>query len=42
MILFTKQKKRHRLENKHMDIKGKRGCYELGDWDLHMYMTDTI
>ena len=41
MILFTKQKQRRSVENKSIDTKGE-GQVELGDWDCHLYITDTM
>ena len=47
MILFAKQKQRHRHREKMYGYQGGKGGVvrggweELGDWDGHIYATDT-
>ena len=40
-MIFTKQKQRRSVENQCIDTKGE-GQVELGDWDCHIYTTDTM
>ena len=42
MILFVKQKQRHRLREQMYGYQGGKGWEELGDWDGHIYVLDTM
>ena len=43
MITFAKQKQRHRCKEQTYGCQGEReGCEELGDWDLHIYIIDSM
>ena len=43
MILFTKQKQRHRRREQMCGHQGGRGMWdELGDWDWHTYTIGTM
>ena len=43
MILFGKQKQRHKCEGKtYGHQQGKQRWDELGDWDQHIYTTHTM
>ena len=43
MITFAKQKQRHRCREQTYGCQGEReGCEELGDWDLHIYIIDSM
>ena len=42
MILFTKQNYIHKWENKYMAPRKDGRWDELGDWDCHIYVIDTM